>query len=649
MTKLRAAEIDASEDHSVNPRAGVHAPTMGDVIAARLSRRGVLKGALTASALAGAGPIAACATRPGETLPAARGPATFAETPRGLDGTHHIPEGYEADVLIRWGDALFADSPSFDPRAQSAGAQARQFGYNNDFIGFAPMPVRGDETARGLLCVNHEYVSTPLMLPGVAARYPESMTEELCAVEMAAHGGTVVEVAKRNGQWAVEVGAPLNRRITAETPMELSGPAAGAESLKTAADPGGRTVLGTVNNCAGGMTPWGTYLLAEENFNGYFRGAPLSAGDVQAASFERYGIPGGWYQWGRHFERFDIQRTPNEPNRFGWVVEVDIKDPTSMPKKRTAMGRFKHEGAETVIAPDGRVVVYMGDDQRFDYVYKFITADRFRANDPSSNADLLDEGVLFVARFDADGTVAWLPLLHGAGPLTAENGFASQADVLIHTRLAADLLGATPMDRPEDVEADPRTGRVYVMLTNNTRRTEDQVDAANPRAENAFGHIIEIVEPDGDFTARRSRWEILVRCGDPDQPEFGAVWNPATSRDGWFAAPDNCAIDPFGRLWIATDGNERTGAADGLWALETEGEGRGTGRCFFQCPIGAELCGPRFTPDGTTLFVAVQHPGDGDGATFEAPTTRWPDFGAADPPRPAVVAIRREDGGVVGG
>ena len=227
-------------------------------------------------------------------------------------------------------------------------------------------------------------------------------------------------------------------------------------------------------------------------------------------------------------------------------------------------------------------------------------------------------------------------------------GFSSQADVLIETRRAADLLEATPMDRPEDVEPDPSSGRVYLMLTNNTRRKPEQIDAANPRADNAFGHIIEIIEPGGDFSSTQSRWEILVRCGDPADPETGAKWNPATSGNGWFGSPDNCAVDPQGRLWVATDGNEATGANDGLWALSTEGASRGTGRAFFRAPDGAEVCGPRFTPDGETVFLAVQHPGDGRDATFEEPTTRWPDFDSKTPPRPSVIVLRKENGGRIG-
>lgn len=636
--------MDTSENRTSNPRIACGVQTIGDIVEARLSRRGFLGGVAALGGLVATG----CASTGAGARVGTEAAFTFDEIARGMDETHHIPAGYRADTILRWGDRLFDDSPEFDPAAQTEAAQLRQFGYNNDYIGFLPLEPDASGRQRGLLCVNHEYTSTALMFPGVASGYPASMTRELCAVEMAAHGGTVVEIVETAEGWRPVIGSRYNRRITAHaTPMELTGPAAGSPRLQTREDPTGRRVAGTLNNCAGGITPWGSYLMAEENFNGYFLGQ-YPDGHREKANGERYGVPGGWYQWGRFVDRYDVSKEPNEPNRYGWVVEVDPLDPASTPKKRTALGRFKHEGAESVVAPDGRVVVYMGDDQRFDYVYKFVTAGRFDASDMAANRDLLDTGTLYVARFHTDGIVEWMALTHGEGPLTAENGFASQADVMIETRRAADLLGATPMDRPEDVEPDPATGKVWVMLTNNSRRSADQVDAANPRANNEFGHIIEITEPGGDFTSTRSRWDILVRCGDPANPGVGAVWNPLTSENGWFGSPDNCAVDPSGRLWVSTDGNDDTGAADGLWAMETEGARRGTGRAFFRAPVGAEVCGPKFTPDGRTLFMAVQHPGDGDGATFEAPTTRWPDFDPATPPRPSVLAIRQVNGRPVG-
>lgn len=638
-------DFDSHDDITSNPRIAAGARTISDVIDLRLSRRGFIGGLLATSALVAAG----CSPRTGEPEAEGQGPAfTFEEIIRGTDETHHAPAGYRADVLLRWGDPLFADAPAFDPEHQTARAQRKQFGYNNDFLGFVPLDPAEDGAARGLLCVNHEYTNTGLMFPDVAASYPASITAAHCATEMAAHGGSIVEIRQGADGWAPVVPSQYNRRITADTtPMRLTGPAAGHPRLQTVFDPQGRTVTGTINNCAGGITPWGTFLMAEENFNNYFLGE-LPAGHRETGNYERYGVPGARYQWGRFNSRYDLAREPNEPNRYGWVVEVDPMGPASMPRKHTALGRFKHEGSETVLAPDGRVVVYMGDDQRFDYVYKFVSARAYDPADRQANMTLLEEGTLYVARFDEDGTVTWLPLVFGEGPLNGINGFYSQADVLIETRRAADLLEATPMDRPEDVEPDPQGGRAWLMLTNNNRRTVDQINAANPRADNAFGHIIEIIEPGGDFASTTSTWEFLVKCGDPANPAFGAMWNPLTTENGWFGSPDNCAVDPSGRLWVATDGNPGTGAADGIWAMETEGSRRGTGRAFFRAPAGAEVCGPCFTPDGNTLFLAVQHPGDTDDATYEAPGTRWPDFEDGAPPRPSVVAVSREDGGPVG-
>jgi hypothetical protein len=650
----RSIAFEEAENTGSNPSAN---PTMGDVIAERLSRRDLMKGILAVSAItATISPVALMAAGEASAQGAVKSAFNFKEVGAGVDDKHYVAEGYDADVLIRWGDRVLADAPEFDPRKQSAAAQARQFGYNNDFLGYVPL---GGSSEHGLLVVNHEYTNEELMFPGLGMQDGKAafakMTKELADIEMMAHGGSVLEIRKTGGKWTVVEGSKYARRITAETEMTISGPAAGHALMKTSADPTGTRVRGMLNNCAGACTPWGTWLTCEENFNGYFWGT--SKGKPNETQLRRYGAPGNWYNWGAYYDRFSVDKEPNELNRFGWVVEIDPMDPSSVPVKRTALGRFKHEGAANIINRDGRFVVYQGDDERFDYVYKFVTEGKVDTANRANNRGLLDRGTLYVAKYNADGTGEWLPVVHGQGGLTAENGFRDQAEVLINVRLASDRLGATKMDRPEDVEADPRSNKVYVMLTNNSNRSGEQVDAANPRAKNLFGHIIEMIPDGGDHASTKFRWEILVKCGDPSVASVGATFNPATSRDGWFGMPDMCAVDSDGRLWIGTDGmsDKATGRTDGLYALDTEGAARGTSRLFVRCPVGAELCGPMPTPDLQTFFVAVQHPGDdgdqwkafGRPSTFDDPSTRWPDFKPDMPPRPSVVAITRRGGGKI--
>ncbi|MCC2095787.1 MAG: PhoX family phosphatase [Hyphomicrobiales bacterium] len=645
----RAMRAEQAEDSPSNTSAN---PTMGELIDQRLGRRDVLRGGLAVAAIAAAAPLAALSTIESKAQDATKSSFDFKELAAGADSTHHVAEGYDADILIRWGDAVTKDAPTFDPANQSAAAQEKQFGYNNDFLGFFPIAGAAKPGEHGLLVANLEYTSEELMFPGITGPQPKKghakITRELAAIEMAAHGGAVIEVRKSGGKWQVVKDSRYGRRITANTPIEVSGPAAGHDRMKTNADPSGRKVLGMINNCAGGVTPWGTWLTCEENFNNYFTGRRSLHPD--AAKLKRYGAPGNRYNWGNYDTRFNVNEEPNEIHRFGWVVEIDPFDPASTPKKRTAMGRFKHEGAAGIVNKDGRYVIYQGDDQRFDYVYKFVTDARVNTANKAANRDILDQGTLYVAKYNADGSGEWMPLVFGQDPLTVENGFNSQADVLIDARLAADKLGATKMDRPEDVEANPKSGKVYVMLTNNTRRKPGQEDKANPRAANRFGHIIEMIPDKGDHTATTFRWEILVKCGDHTVASTGASFNKATTANGWFGMPDNVAFDPSGRMWIATDGNSnrRTGRNDGIWAIETEGPMRGTSRHFFRVPTGAEMCGPCFTPDGETLFVAVQHPAEGKGSSFETPATRWPDFNDAMPPRPSIVAITKKGGGKIG-
>ncbi|MGE0055836.1 MAG: PhoX family phosphatase [Hyphomicrobium sp.] len=650
MIRSTSDKIKHSEDQGRNPH--LEAPAIGDIILARLDRRAFGFGLLASAAVEQLITAADAA----ETIPPTRN-FSFTELAAGTDETHHVAEGYDADILIRWGDGVLAGAPAYDPNNPNAQAQAMQFGYNNDFIGFIPLNNDGN---RGLLVVNHEYTCEELIFPNLTQQDKAAdfsgMTAEMIAVEMAAHGGSVIEIARSNGKWGVVADSKFARRITASTPIDISGPARGHARMQTSADPAGTQVIGMVNNCSGATTPWGTWLSCEENINGYFWNEDAAKSHPDADALKRYGIPAEWYAWGKFHDRFDIGREPNEPNRFGWVVEIDPRDPAATPVKRTAMGRFKHEGAGNVLNKDGRFVVYQGDDERFEHVYKFVTAAKVDLSDAKANRNILDDGTLYVARFDADGSGEWLPLVFGQGPLTPENGFNDQGDVVIHARLAASKLGATRMDRPEDIDANAQTGKVYVMLTNNHKRKPSQTDAANPRFANKFGHILEITPRDGDHADTRLNWEILIKCGDPAIAEVGAQFNPLTSRDGWFGMPDNCAVDAKGRLWIATDGNtaSRTGRTDGLYAIETEGTARGTSKLFFRVPIGAEMCGPCFTPDLETLFLAVQHPGESNDddpldrpATFEAPLTRWPDFEAGKPPRPSVVAVTRKGGGKI--
>ncbi len=574
----------------------------------------------------------------------------FKEVVHGADKTHHVAPDHDADILIRWGDPLFRDSPKFDPLNQTAAAQLKQFGYNNDYIGYLSLEPKRGQDARALLCVNHEYPIPGLMFPNFPSDGFETITEEQVKVTQAAVGNSIFEIVKVDGEWSVNTDSKYNRRISAlDTEIEISGPAAGHYRLKTSGDKRGNLAIGTLNNCAGGMTPWGTYLTCEENFNVHFAGQ-LQDNHPESENHSRYNVPYDYTNWAKYDSRFDLGVEPNEPNRFGWVVEIDPLNPRSRPKKRTALGRFKHEGGECIVAKSGQLVVYMGDDQRFEYLYKFVSRDTVDLDNPKANKDLLDHGTLYVAKFHDDGYLEWLPLVHNNGPLEA--AFESLADILIEPRRAADLLGATPMDRPEDVVPNKKTGKVYVMLTNNSKRKEP--NSANPRTDNYFGHIIEITELEDNHSSERGYWDILVKCGNPNVPSHQTNWNPETSENGWFASPDNAVVDPDGRLWVSTDQGLNTfmsGTNDGLWALETEGALRGTGKMFFRVPNGAELCGPIFSDDGETLFVAVQHPGDGGKPgeiRVETATTNWPDFEDGMPPRPSLVVIEKQAGGKVG-
>ncbi len=652
--------------------------TMAEIMARRFSRRSVLASSTVgaAAALLGAKDASAQSTpvaaTPGATPVGTPGAtpvagATFRFSSLALQGgdTPIVPEGYSVVPFLRWGDPLFTDSPAFDPAAQSAASQARQIGYNCDYIGWISLPIGTDSSDNGLLVFNHEYTNPELMFAGYLTANPEydaadeespeflaNPTQEIVDTELEAHGLSIVEVKRdESGAWAVVLDSEYNRRISATTPMTLTGPVAGSELAKTTADSTGTEVIGTLNNCAGGTTPWGTVVSGEENFNQYFANLEAIPADSPVrAIHERYGLPDGASdrQWETFHPRFDLAQEPNEPIRFGWGVEIDPFDPTSTPKKRTALGRNKHEGHTSVVSPGGNVVIYSGDDERFEYAYKFVTAGAFDEANREANLDLLDEGTLYVAKFNEDGSGEWLPLIQGEGGLDDAVGFASQADVLVNPRAASDVLGATKMDRPEDFETNPVTRKVYLVCTNNSNRAvEDNpgTDAANPRPENRSGHIIEITETDDDHASTTFEWDIFLLAGDPADESTYFAGFPKDNVSP-IASPDNITFDALGNIWISTDGLPNTfeEANDGLFVAVTEGEDRGNLQQFFSGVVGGECSGPVFNPDNTALFASVQHPGEG--GRVEDPVTLWPDGEGVT--RPTIVLITKDDGGPIG-
>ena len=605
-------------------------------IGALISRRAVLgtMGGLAAGALL-ASPVAAALRMPAAPV---RPHWEFDELAFGMTPDDRLAEGYQRQVLISWGDPLFAGDAPFDHRQQTAQSAARRFGTNNDFTQFVPIDGGMD---RGLLVVSHEYPNPELMFDGlVRGATAAEQTPEQIAIVMESLGLSVIEVRRRPDGWRVVQDSPFNRRITASTPIVISGPAAGHPLLRTAADPSGRLVLGTHDNCNGGLTPWGTILSCEEGsadfFGGQIEGLPAEA----MLRRNHYETGASRYGWERAEERFDISRHPNEVNRFEWVVELDPLQPDALPIKRTALGRFAHEGAQCVTAPDGRLVVYLGDDWDGEYIYRFVSRDLVNPMSRSANRDLLDHGTLSVGRFHEDGTLEWRALMHGEGPLVAASGFHSQADVLMETRRAADLLHATPMDSPEGYAANPSTGIVYLALAGNRGRT--RADPANPRSPNPEGHMLELVPPPGldglpDHAATLFGWNVFFLAGDPADPAADARYHPDTSASGWFSQPDNIGFDPAGRLWLCSDGPGARGH-DGLWVIDTEGADRARSRHFYSAPPSAECCSPSFTLDGSALFLSIQHPAEGSASIADA-NTRWPDGGPAGPPRPSVVVI----------
>ena len=588
-------------------------PTIGEVIHKAFSRRSMLKAAGAGALVVAVGPMApamAAEMPGGDWQPAPDEPLTFTPVEQNFLDELVTAAGYQYAVVMRWGDPVEEGAPDFDVDAQTAEAQAKQFGYNCDYIGLLPV---GRDGHRALLVVNHEYTDEQLMFAGVADEEAPTTAEQK-RIAMMAHGISVVEIRRDgdSGNWEPVRNGKRNRRITAMTEFELTGPVAGSEHVRTAADPEGRIVLGTLNNCAGGMTPWGTTLHGEENFNQYFGATTPVTEDPKEPRYARYGVstdePAG-RRWDEVDPRFDITREPNEPHRFGYVVEVDPYDPSSTPKKRTALGRFKHEGANVQIAEDGRVVAYSGDDERFDYIYKFVSKNRYQPGSDDAarrhNLTLLEEGDLYVAHFtgdspaeqidgratvpadgEFDGTGQWIPLvLDGQSMVPGK----SVPWVLTFTRLAADRLGKqldangdfpdpaaavvvdaskvpTRMDRPEDIQVNPVNGRVYAALTNNSQR--QVADEANPvarsfafdvedgtyeeRAGNRNGHVLEWLETDG-IAGDDFYWRVFIVAGDPQTPAtYFAGYDK--SKVSAISCPDNLEFDPAGTLWISTDG-----------------------------------------------------------------------------------------------
>jgi hypothetical protein len=718
------------------------APLFQDVMHRRFARRDILRGAagaapiLAAPNLLMAGGDAAAATNGAAFYQDTLGFAPIAET---TADTVSVPDGYTVDVVARWGDSLFSDTPDLDTTTiidgglyqdGAADRQARQVGYNCDAAHFFPIDGNPDH---GVLCINHEYTNDDLLFPGFGDdpdAFFEGLTqaqrEEAVGVMLNAHGISVLEIERTADGWRFKKDSPYNRRITAQTPVALSGPVRGHDLVRARMSPetgqigqDGTRVLGTLNNCAGGATPWGTYLSAEENFDQYFANfnqqvlselaidnpevkatlersfVGLPASELGKSLARAVGSVGGyisdgdsfrrWEKYGRPVDkRFDITQEPHEMVRFGWIVELDPMNPDDVPKKRTALGRFKHECAAGARTNDGRLALYSGDDARLEFVYKFVSDDPI-TSETTKDDDVLDRGTLYAARFDADGTGQWLALVHGQNGLDSANGFDSQAEILAAAREAASLAGATPMDRPEDIE--PFNGRVYIALTKNAKdadhplaRDAENADAANPRLKNTLGHVVEIEEDGPDHGATTFSWNIFLLAGDPKRGRFigdegtmrrfsravgetevGGLADETTYFGGYgkrdevdaLGAPDNLAHDNRENLWIVTDGNPF--GNDGTFAVPTTGAARGKLRRFMIGPVDCEVCGCEFNAPNTALFLNIQHPGDG--GPVEAPTSTWPDGELATPPRdrngnvqprPSTVAVRRTDGGVVG-
>lgn len=676
------------------------AQPFSDIVQNVASRRGFLKTGLGLGAIGffGLG-LSACASasRIGyaqsglpvfdpEDLKAFKGIASSTQD------TITLPPGYAHAVINRWGDKLHAHSPAFKGDASDGGdAQAQQIGYNHDGMHFFPIDATDSQNGssrEGLLATNHEYITPHFFFPKGVEPGKQGWNLDWVRKSQHAQGASVQHMRlNADGRWERVLDSRYNRSINATTRMELVGPAAGNRLARTKADPEGRHVYGTYGNCGNGFTYWNTYLTCEENFTDYFGIGEKNEADAdyadaeQKAHLQRYKgsekTASDDYRWDTYDTRFDWTQEPNESNRFGWIVEIDPFDPQSIPRKLTALGRFKHENAAITLADDKRIVVYMGDDQVSEYLYKFVSDGKYDPARPEQNRKLLETGTLHVAIFsdaqgsdDFAGTGRWVPLTLDTialdGRRLGDHFNNDLGELLIKTRQAADAVGATPMDRPEWVAVHPATREAYVTLTNNKSRGSDKArfpggpahpgtDGANPRESNLYGQIVRWREAGGNPSAMQFEWDIFVLAGNPNKHSDLRAGSSNITPDNTFNSPDGLAIDPRGLIWIQTDGN---------YSNKGEYEGQGNNqmlvadpvskeiRRFMVGPKGCEVTGITWTPDMRYLFINIQHPGEGasvrDSQESPVAISTWPDGPAATRPRPATVVIWREDEGVVG-
>ncbi|HYD96957.1 MAG TPA: PhoX family phosphatase [Noviherbaspirillum sp.] len=736
------------EDVGTNDSAN---PSFESVLNARLSRRSLLKGTFgAATTVFFGGSLAACggtgnAVASAGAVESKTLKLSFNAVAKSVADAVTVPAGYTASVLYRLGDPIAAAVPDYRNDGTDSGASfAQRAGDHHDGMHFFGLGADGkyspSASDRGLLVMNHEAITPAYLhkngvtIDGAAlSRYPSAITNTMTRTvadevikELNAHGVSIIEVRRDGNRISYRRDSAYNRRITTFTEMTMSGPAARTPYMVTAYSPDGSKTRGTVNNCANGYTPWGTYLTCEENWAGYFR--RIAATDnpnrsaKELASFARYGVAGtGRELWATaaaaaagdtSFSRWNAMKTGssadgsddfrNVANTFGWVVEIDPFNPASTPKKRTALGRFAHEGAwPGPVVPGKPLVWYMGCDSRNEYIYKYVSNKAWDPSDANKGMaagdKYLDDGRLYVAKFNADGSGQWLELQFGSNGITGANAaypFADQADVLVNTRLAADAAGATKMDRPEWGAVNPANGEVYMTLTNNnsSNRTLANADAANPRfyndpkgsagtaqKGNPNGHIIRWAENDGNVAATGFKWDVFL---------FGAratadaasinVSNLTSAND--FSSPDGLWFSQStGLLWIQTDDGAYTDVTNCMLLAAVAGKvGDGTRktitnvdgsnsrsvdtyvgaalgetnlRRFLVGPKECEITGIAETPDGKALFVNIQHPGEDSAPDFNNPGSfgsHWPDGGNARP-RSATIVITKDDGGTVGG